>query len=443
MSRNHLTLRRLDHGKVLALDPDSCFWAIVPEAGLSMRRVEEVYQDLREELLKEMEEFRFGIDLTAVYIDPTDRCNSSCPYCYIPEEKRRDGSEMDWPVLKRTLLRIEDHFTGKDRPPVVIFHASEPLLVKDIIFRAIEEFDHFRFGLQTNGTLLERADVEFLVDHRVGVGISLDSLEPETNNRLRPGREGTGNFERAVRAIEWFDGYKGLNVITTITRLNVTHLPEMVEFLHSMRVPCVLLNPVRLTQGYATRLKPDEEVMTRSFIRAVDRALELSMDSDYRIIIGNFANIVLAIVAPTARRLMCDISPCGAGRCFLTVTAGGEMIPCGEFTGFKGFSGGNVEDSSIDEALSSRPFARVRARMVERIEECDTCDFRNICGAPCPAEMHGLGNMYQKSVFCDFYKAIIEHAFRLIDDGKVTYLLREGYMDNMEYSYHLSTGEGL
>lgn len=447
MSWKRLTFRKLDHDKLLALDPESCFWAIIPEAPhpSTMERVERAYQGLREKLLEEIEAFRFGIDLTAVYIDPTDRCNAGCPYCYIPEEKRKNGKEMDWPILEKALRRIEDHFSRKEKPPVVIFHASEPLLVKDIIFRAIEEFGHrFKFGLQTNGTLLERSDVNFLIAHRVGVGVSLDSFEPGTNNRLRPERAGReGNFKRAVRAIEWFDGYKGLNVITTITRLNVTQLPEMVEFLHSRRVPCVLLNPVRLTQGYAKEFKPDEEVMTRSFIRAVDRAIELSINSDHRIVIGNFANIVLAIVAPTARRLMCDISPCGAGRCFLTVTAEGEMIPCGEFTGFHGFSGGNVRDSSIREALSSKPFAEVRARMVEKIEECNTCDFRNICGAPCPAEMYGQGNMYKKSVFCNFYKAIIEYAFRLIDEGKAVHLLREGYLRNLKYRYNLSTRKAI
>ncbi|MGQ9512375.1 radical SAM protein [Thermodesulfitimonas sp.] len=148
------------------------------------------------------------------------------------------------------LGKVADHFEQKkgNRKPVIVFHASEPLLLKEIIFEAISDFGHqFHFGIQTNALLLEKADVEFLKKHRVGVGISLDSANPQVNNRQRPSREGNGNFDKAVQAIDWFAGYKGLNVLTTVTRFNVSHLPELVAFLHAKKVGCVLLNPVRLT----------------------------------------------------------------------------------------------------------------------------------------------------------------------------------------------------
>ncbi len=74
----------------------------------------------------------------------------------------------------------------------------------------------------------------------------------------------------------------------------------------------------------------------------------------------------------------------------------------------------------------------------EKIEECNICDFRNICGAPCPAELYSFGNMYQKSVFCNFYKEIIRYAFKLIAEGKVEYLLRSGSLKNFKYEYGLN-----
>ena len=121
---------------------------------------------------------------------------------------------------------------------------------------------------------------------------------------------------------------------------------------------------------------------------------------------------------------MCDISPCGGGRCFLTITASGEMIPCGEFIGLEGFSGGNIFKDSIETAMESSPFQRIRSRFVEKIAECDKCVLRNLCGAPCPAELHSLGNMYEKAVFCEFYKEAIRYAFKVIAEGKEKYALR-------------------
>lgn len=410
------------------LDPDNVFWAIVQNRELSL------YEKVKDKLDKQMYDFRFSANLSAIYIDPTDRCNANCPYCYVPQKIRRNGISMTQEQLEYILKKIARHFKTSKKKPVVVFHASEPLVVKDIIFRAIDRFtDRFHFGLQTNALLMKRDDVEFLKNYRVGVGISLDSYNKKTNNFLR-----SGNFNKVVKAIEWFSGYEGLNVIATVTRFNVRHLPKLVEFLHARKVPCVLLNPVRVTQNGSRTLLPDEKVLTRYFIKAIDKAIELSKSTDHKIIIGNFSNILLGIIAPTARRLMCDISPCGGGRCFLTITASGEMIPCGEFIGLKGFSGGSIFNTAISKAMQSRPFKKIRSRIVEKIPECGICAFRNICGAPCPAELHSLGDMYRKAVFCEFYKEMIKYAFKLISERKERYALRVESLEDMKYEYKIS-----
>lgn len=434
---NDLTYFNLSAKQKVVIDPDNVFWGIIDNSFVP-QEILSLYTKVKGRLNSELNDFRFSQELSAIYIDPTDRCNANCPYCYIPESIRRNGRSMNRKELLFILEKVTEYFRQQKRKAVIVFHAAEPLLVKDIIFEGIEKFSpEFKFGLQTNATLLKEEDVEFLKRNHVGVGISLDSNLPAINNRLRKTWHSGGNFQKAVKAIEMFEGYEGLNVITTITKFNLSHLVELVKFLHTQKVPCVLLNPVRITQKNSRALKPDEELMAKYFIKAVDKAIELSQKSGQRIIIGNFANIILGIVAPTARRLMCDISPCGGGRCFLTITASGKMIPCGEFIGIKGFSGGNIFKNSIAQAMGSKGFKQVRSRYVEKIEECSDCILRNICGAPCPAELHSLGNMYQAAIFCEFYKQIIKYGFKLIAEGKEKYCFRESSLNNLEYQYKL------
>ena len=228
-------------------------------------------------------------------------------------------------------------------------------------------------------------------------------------------------------------------MIATVTKHNVGDLPGLVRFLHKKKVSCVLLNPARFTRVPAYLLKPDENNFARYFIQAVETAVKLTSTTGRKIIVGNFANTILAIVAPQARRLMCDISPCGGGRCFFTITASGEMVPCGEFSGIKGFSGGNIFRDSINKAMCSPAFVSVRARRVEKIDECARCVLRNICGAPCPAELHSRGNMYQKSIFCGFYRQVIQYGFKMIAQDKVKYLLRDEPLKDLKYEYNLSS----
>lgn len=436
-----LAVHSIDKDNTALLDADNVFWALTPKNSAGepfiAKKILSLYQEKKEELDGEMGRFRFSAELSAVYIDPTDRCNSNCPYCYVPYKMRKYGAQMTVEQLRLVLNKALDYFRGKERRPVIIFHASEPLLAKEAVFSAIREFkDNFSFGLQTNGLLLEKEDVEFLKGFRVGVGISLDASLRALNNKTRPSAKG-GNFDSAVRAIDWFDGYPGLNVISTMTKFNIRSLDKLVRFLHRKKVPCVLFNPVRLTQKASLKVRPDEAVMAENFLKAVDAAIELSKNTARRIVVANFSNIILGIVAPEARRMMCDISPCGGGRCFLTITASGEMIPCGEFIGLKNSSGGNIFNASIADAMESAPFQKIRSRFVEKISECDSCLYRNICGAPCPAELDSLGNMFQKAVFCEFYKAIIEYAFKVIAENREKYCFREEGWNNLVYNYQL------
>lgn len=452
MKSQGLSYCSIDKNQVL-LDADNVFWGITkpdnnPDS-LIPGELLSLYERMKGKCDREMEGFRFSSELTAIYIDPTDRCNADCPYCYVPVKSRKHGRSMTEEQLFFILRKIAKYFSrhsgipsgtgeGKPKKAVIIFHASEPLLVKDIIFKAITEFKkQFYFGIQTNGLLLEDKDIKFIKDNKVGIGISLDASTAALNNRSRFSLTYGGNFNNVIRAIDSFNGYEGLNVITTITKLNAANLPNLVKLLYKKKVPCVLINPLRLTQKNSRSLRPDDKMMTKYFIAAVEEAMRCSKGPKRKIIIGNFANTILAIIAPTARRLMCDISPCGGGRCFLTITASGEMIPCGEFIGLKGFRGGNIFKDSIEQAMGSEAFKKIRSRIVEKIDDCDRCTFRNICGAPCPAELHALGKMHKKAVFCEFYKEIIKYAFRLIAEGKEKYLLREEGFNNLNYQYKL------
>ncbi|MDP8297613.1 MAG: peptide-modifying radical SAM enzyme CbpB [Candidatus Orphnella occulta] len=438
-----LYCEQITKNKQVFLDPDNVFWGIVKNesesSGFISRELLSLYEKQKNSCDKEMYDFRFKTGLTAVYVDPTDRCNAQCPYCYLPTQTRKYGQSINQAQLDRLLTKVVAYFEKIKRTPVIIFHAAEPLIVKDILFNSIARFkDKLYFGIQTNALLLEKEDVKFIEDHKVSIGISIDAADAKTNNELRLSSGGGGNFDKAAQALEWFCGYNGLNVITTITKKNVKKLPALIDFLHSKGVRCVLMNPMRLTRKGARSLCPDVKEMTRYFIKAVDRSIEISKSAKQDIIIGNFTNIIIAIVAPTARRMMCDISPCGGGRTFLTVRANGDMIPCGEFVGVKGdFTGGNIFKNSIEKAMRSEAFEKIRGRYVEKIPECDVCLLRNICGAPCPAEMVSMGNLYKKSVFCEFYKEIIRYAFKLISEGKEKYLLRPNALKNLKYEYRL------
>ena len=89
----------------------------------------------------------------------------------------------------------------------------------------------------------------FFMDQKVSVGVSLDSPYKEVHDKIRPLRGGGGTYDKAVHAIEHLDGYRAMSVICTISSMNVTTLPEMIDFLRDRKVPSVLMNPVQGNPG--------------------------------------------------------------------------------------------------------------------------------------------------------------------------------------------------
>jgi uncharacterized protein len=411
---------------VALVEADTAFWGLVRKdkvaETLAGGPLLEAWRANAENFQGEMEMLRFGLKPSAVYFNPTERCNLNCTYCYIPEAMRHDGRHMDKAALLGALDKLHSYFRGHmpaERLPQVIFHGAEPLLNRDAVFAGIEAFaDRFRFGVQTNATLLDDSAVKFLTGHGIGIGLSLDGPVPEVADRTRRGWTGNGIYDKVVQAIDKLDGYPGYNVICTMTTENLPHLTAMVEFLHSRRVPACMLNLTRCTLPGARLVRGEDDAVADAYIAALDATHRLYRETGRKMVVANFANILIAILAPTARRLMCDISPCGGGRSFFALAPDGELYPCSEFIGLPSFSGGNLFTKPMAEILDSPPFRLVTGRKVEDIADCRDCAIRHFCGSPCPAEAHEMnGGMGQKGAFCRFYERQVHYAMRLIADG--------------------------
>jgi uncharacterized protein len=247
--------------------------------------------------------------------------------------------------------------------------------------------------------------------------LSLDGHTATISDKTRRTWNNDGTFDEIIAILKAFNGYYRLSVITTVTNHNINDLPDIIDFLHAHDVKNCLMNQVRCTMQGARDIKPADGDMAKMFIKTLERSYELYKMTGRKIVVVNFAKIVLSIIAPTARKLMCDISPCGGGRCFFAVSSNGDIFPCSEFVGLQDFKGGNLFEDNIEQVLKSSAFNQVTTRKVEDIDPCNRCAIRHFCGSPCPAEAYTMNkSMSQPGAFCEFYEEQVRYAFRLIAD---------------------------
>jgi uncharacterized protein len=357
---------------------------------------------------------------------------------------RRRGEHMSRERLLEALKILKRHFRGtvpKGVRPQIIFHGAEPMLNREAVFAGIDRYaDDFRFGIQTNATLLDDAAIGFLRERGVSLGISLDAAAPSVADRTRVNWEGQGVYDQVVDAMDRLRGYPGWSVICTVSSENLKHLSRMVDFLHQREVPTCLMNVLRCTLPRSREVKPTDAAAAKYFLAALDRTHELYQKTGRKLVVGNFANILLAIVAPTARRLMCDISPCGGGRCFFALAPDGSLFPCSEFIGLPAFCGGNLFEDDLVQVIQSEPFRKVTERKVEDIEPCRHCAIRHFCGSPCPAEAHELnGGMHRTGAFCEFYEEQVRYAFRLIAEDTMSDYLWDDWDADMTQTFSVGS----
>ena len=431
-------------GYMAVIDPDTAFWSLVSREKLadimSGGDLSGAYAKKQKSFAEEMNTLRFGLKPSAVYFNPTERCNMNCTYCYIPEKMRRMGKHMPEKKLSKALGILKQYFQAtlpKGSTPQIIFHGAEPLLNRDAVFAGIEEYGNdFLFGIQTNATLLDDAAVEFLTNRKVSIGISLDAPTSRTADLTRKNWDGKGTYHQVLSAMERLKDYEKWSVICTITTANLRRLSELVDFFHEREVPTCLMNILRCTLAPSRSVKPGDAEAARYFLAALDKTYDLYQQTGRKLTVGNFANILLAIIAPTARRLMCDISPCGGGRCFFALAPNGDMFPCSEFIGLDRFKAGNLFREDISEVLEREPFRIVTGRKVEDIEPCRRCAIRHFCGSPCPAEAYEMnGSMNKTGAFCEFYEEQVRYAFRVIAEGNVDAYLWDDWDKGMKDTF--------
>ena len=261
------------------VDPDTAFWSLVRKDRLASTLTDPAFlaacRGKMRAFAAEMHNLRFGLTPSAVYFKPTERGNLNCKYCYIPADMRRNGTHMNDKTIVRALTILKTWFAGKvprGIRPQIVFHGAEPLLNREAVIAAIREFKNdFRFGIQTNGTLLDDATLETITGLNIGIGLSLDGHTAAVSDRTRVAWNRRGTFTNVVSLLKKLKGYPNYNVICTVTAENMAHLTDVVDYFHDQEVPTCMLNIVRCTLPPSRQIKPADDAAAEHFVRALDR----------------------------------------------------------------------------------------------------------------------------------------------------------------------------
>lgn len=161
-------------------------------------------------------------------------CNLACSYCFAQESRSKDA-------LKKIQVKAAIDFImaqKSKRKHFSFIGGGEPTLTWEMLKWSIRYIRSFRFdannikiGITTNGTLLDDDKIEFFRENDVNIGLSFEILPDIQSNQRCFAKSNKNTFEVVDGAIKKLKE-KGVRISfrSTITKLNVMRMPEMVRF---------------------------------------------------------------------------------------------------------------------------------------------------------------------------------------------------------------------
>jgi len=338
---------------------------------------------------------------------PTLDCNLRCIYCYA-----RGGDDAIYMDLSLARMAIDNLVKSRKKYSqetlsVYFVGGGEPFLnfgcIEDVCQYAREKFADIEIVLVSNGTFGKK-QLEWLIENNVAVRISFDGLFHERQRPFTSGKSSRRLVESNICKL--VKSGVPLTVQLTITNESVTVMSESVEYIASLGVKYIKIEPVHysiLARG-EKKLVPAPKKYVENFIATVNLILNKGLD----------VKIDNSVVSrPTSGYY------CGAGEgSNKTIVPSGDITACLEISRpgekysdimmyGKCFPQGFVIETSKRAFLDRLHFSNYN--------KCESCNLKLICGGGCPMQ-GGWDNdnlLIPSEYNCSLHKLLLPKLFKM------------------------------
>lgn len=313
--------------------------------------------------------------LGTVHLKLTNDCNLRCSYCYARSGGASDSlSATELAGLAAEVAALSPHVD-------YVLSGGEPLLHPSCLdFAEAVVVAGNAVHLLTNGTRVDRAVAARIAGVCALVKISIDGITEATHAHTR----GRGNHASAVAAVELLlEMGAPIMVAMTVTRANAHEVPAMAK-----------------RYGRNLTFQPFFGAG-----RGRDHDALAIGGAEYHDILFKAAGVAPmgAIERVLSRARGRGIHKCALGDSEISISEGGNVYPC-QLMEDADHLAGNIRVTPLREIYRSSPvLRRARELTVERIDGCEACPVRLVCGGACRARAwHETGRDDVSGNFCDY-----------------------------------------
>ena len=354
--------------------------------------------------------------IVTLVFNSAEVCNLKCRYCFANEGTYNNFSEKKHMTLENYINAYE--IINSDNQVLAIeFFGGEPLLNFSVIKKFCEyvymrrkklEQPIPKFGIITNGTLINQEIWNFFEEYNFSVTISLDGHQ-KINDKNRFYKNGKGTFYDIINNIKINTDSKGSHCAfnaceATLTcdilkQMDENDILEYIEFFDNLQC-----NTIAILFAIDDKLRAYEEDL--SMVEKFDMFYKIYVEYCVsHILEGNLRNYHSDIINSIRAFIVGgEINFCKAGAKQIFINVNGEIYPCQRYYETKLKMGSITNYKSTKEKLED-----YKNNYQSRInQDCLICEYRYVCeGAACPGSnlvVNGVENKYLK-LMCMVNKA--------------------------------------
>lgn len=340
----------------------------------------------------------------SAWLSLTHQCNSACSYCFIAQGREKMDTGMALKSVDAVFCSALAYGYSKVK---FKYAGGEPTLNFDSLKVAQEHAEFWEQDsginlesvLLTNGLYLPDEYIDYLIDHHVGVMVSLDGLGSYHNNQRRAKNRNLsanvvlGTIERLIqRGISPF-------ISVTITQQNIDGLPKLVEYLLEKE----LHFSFNFYRDPGLENSPSQQFDHHLLIGGLFKTFDVIKQQ-----IPRFS--LLSSLADRADLRFSHQRACGAGESYIVISPDGKISNCQMEMQFPI----TTVDHENPLTMSRTNESRLKNLLVDQKDECRECVWRYRCGGGCPRETYrAFGSFNSKSPLCDVYQAIFPEIIEL------------------------------
>ena len=336
---------------------------------------------LRQKLLGKGLEGEINTPLIVSYA-VTKACNLRCLHCHV---SAREAMPNELNVKEAMHAIDEMKNLGTE---ALIFSGGEPLTRKEFVLALAQYCDDKGIipAMLSNGVLIDHKVALELKDAGIkAIGIPIDSVYPETHDKLR---NVPGTFKKAVSAIQaCLDIDLEVIVTTMALKDTVNEMPKRIDFLANLGVDEVAVyDLVPVGRGKDVM----DQAMTQEQRVSLIRYLQAKQEETEMVFTMSGGEPLYPEIAMKIHKSH-DSKPkdllikefwvhnavgCHAGKLYFSLRPDGDVYPCA----FLPIKAGNIREQSLTDIWRNSKILNTLRQRSALKGKCGSCEYRETCG---------------------------------------------------------------